>query len=269
MQKFMEKMKLFYDNPVYNWHEHVWFDGEGKLNYAHCDKLAESVQAMGIDLTIISNPITIKQYCTIEECRVANDTVFEAMERHPGVFAGMCFINPGFTKEAIEEIQRCYDKGMLGIKLYHQYFINDPVLFPIIEKCIELDIPILEHAGKLTVGPECQPRLSGGEHFADVAKRYPEANFIMAHITGGGDWQWQLRAIKDCPNVVTDMSGSVIDRPVLEEVVRELGAERLLFGTDISVGPCVGKMLSADLSEEDKKTILAGKAYQRFLRKGV
>lgn len=270
MQKFQEKMKLFYENEVINWHEHVWFNADrSDLNWAHCDKLVESMNAMGINKTVVSNPVTWDRYCAPEVFRFANDTVLEAIKKYPKELAGMCFINAGWRDEAIKEIQRCYDAGMLGIKMYHQYFINDTVLFPIIEKCIELDIPILVHAGKLTVNPLEQPHISDGTHFADVAKRYPEANFIMAHITGGGDWQWQLRSIIDCKNVVTDMSGSVCDRPVLEQTVAALGAERLLFGTDISAGPCVGKMLNCDLSLEDKKTILAGTAYRRFLRKGV
>lgn len=273
MEKIMDKMKLFFDNPVINWHEHVWFyDTWGgtndNLNIPHCDKLAESVVAMGFDLTVISNPIVSEQFPTPERVRRANDTVFEAMERHPGIFKGMCFVNPGHMKEAFYEIDRCYDKGMLGVKLYHQYQLNDPVMYPLIEKCIDMDIPILMHAGHADKNATLsQPRVSDATYFVEVAKRYPEATFMMAHITGGGDWEWQVRTIVDCPNIITDMSGSVVDRPVIEKAVELLGADRLLFGTDISVGPSVGKILGADISEEDKKTILAGTRMQRFLRK--
>ncbi len=55
----------------------------------------------------------------------------------------------------------------------------------------------------------------------------------MAHITGGGDWDWSLKAIQDYPNVYTDMSGSVIDARVIEKTVAMLGANRVLFGTDL------------------------------------
>ena len=47
--------------------------------------------------------------------------------------------------------------------MYHQYRMDDPVQFPIVEKCIELDMPILMHAGKLNFEPESQPRISQGE----------------------------------------------------------------------------------------------------------
>ncbi len=275
MSIIKEKMKLFQENTVINWHEHVWFKDtwggtDDTLNLQHCDKLAESMVAMGVDLTVVSNPIVNEQFPTVERIKRANDTVFEAMERHPGVFKGLCFLNPGYIKEALYELDRCYDKGMIGVKLYHQYQLNDPVMYPLIEKCIDMDIPILMHAGHARDGvPNLgQPRISDATYFVEVAKRYPEATFMMAHITGGGDWEWQIRTIVDCPNVITDMSGGVMDRSVVEKTVGILGADRLLFGTDISAGPSIGKILGADISDEDKKTILEGTRMKRFLRLG-
>ena len=87
----------------------------------------------------------------------------------------------------------------------------------------------------------------------------------MAHIGGGGDWQWSVKAIADCPNVFADISGSISDRPLMEESLRCLGADRLLFGTDCVWDSSVAKILGADISDEDKKTILAGGAMLRFL----
>ena len=136
-----------------------------------------------------------------------------------------------------------------------------------IETCIVLDIPILVHAGRSPQLSNSQPKLSGSQHFANIARLYPEANIIMGHIGGGGDWQWQIKGIVDCPSIVCDMSGSVIDSPIIEEAVALLGADRILFATDGSYEAGVGKMLGANISEEDKVTILSGKAYERFLKR--
>lgn len=263
-------MELFFDSPVVNWHEHVWETSPGVLNTAAADRLAQAARDMGMDTLLVSCPEVIDRFCPPERFRQVNDIVAEAVARHPDVFRGMCFVNPGYQKEAVAEIRRCVNElNMVGIKMYHQYFIHDPVQFPIIEACIELDIPILMHAGKLCFDPMSQPHISDGTHFVKVAKRYPEANFIMAHISGGGDWSWSLKAIAPYPNIVTDMSGSVCDRPLIEQTVAAIGAERLLFGTDGSVSAGVGKLLSADISDADKKTILAGSAYRRFLERGA
>jgi len=55
--------------------------------------------------------------------------------------------------------------------------------------------------------------------------------------------------------VYLDTSGSVIDEGMIESAVRELGAERLLFGTDMTMEGGVGKILGADITEEQRERI--------------
>ena len=264
-------LKLFEDNLVINWHDHSdqrWFATEEELKIfdeSYYNRLVETVEKFHFDKTVISF-LSMDDKCSVEKMKLANNINAEGIRRNPDKFVGLCFVNPGYQKEALYEIDRCREMGFIGLKLYHQYKLNDPVLFPIIERCIELDMPILMHAGRLTADQyEPQPKLSQGEYFAEIAKRYPESNLIMAHITGGGDWHWQLKAIEKYDNIVLDMAGSVIDEPVIEECVKRIGAERVLFGTDFSASASVGKIIGADISEEDKKTILCGKRYKRFL----
>lgn len=269
MDLLQNRMQLLYDNSVINWHEHVWETSPGVMNRVSCDKLVRAAKETGMDTLLCSCPVVTDRYCSPERQRMANDVVIEAMKLYPDVIRGMCFVNPGNGDASCDEIERCVkEHGMVGIKMYHQYFIDDPVQYKIIEKCIELDIPILVHAGKLCYEPLSQPHISNGQHFARIAARYPEAHIIMAHITGGGDWQWSLKAIANSPNVVTDISGSVCDAGAIEETVRYLGADRVLWGTDGSVSAGVGKILAANLSYEDKVKILAGTAYRRFLERG-
>jgi hypothetical protein len=50
--------------------------------------------------------------------------------------------------------------------------ISDPVVRSVIEKCIDLGIPILEHAGKVNFKPQEQPFISDGTHFAKISHEY-------------------------------------------------------------------------------------------------
>jgi len=196
--------------------------------------------------------------------------VYEATQRYPGRVYGQAFVNPGYCEEMKAELERCVKElGFVGVKLYHQYFMDDPAQFALVEKCIELDVPILMHCAHV-MDPDTklrQPRVSSGVHMANIARRYPEATFIMGHIGGGGDWQWAIKAIADCPNVFADVGGSVYDRPLIEESVRYLGADRLLFATDGAWSSGISKVLGADISEEDKKTIFSGRAFNKFIEK--
>ena len=55
---------------------------------------------------------------------------------------------------------------------------------------------------------------------------------------------------------------------MIEHCVKQLGADRLLFATDGSFSSSVGKILGAQITEQEKKTILAGAAFKKFLREG-
>ena len=269
MVRIEDKMKLFKEYKVVNWHEHIWPDDKGELDEKQCDLLVETAYKAHIDILVCSAPITAEGNPVPENVKNCNDVVAKAMKRHAGVIKGLAFVNPGYVKEALYEIERCAGAlGMIGVKLYNQYFISDPVVRSVIEKCIQLDLPILEHAGKANFFQHRQPFLSNGMHFAKVSAVYPEAVMIHAHIGGGGDWQWSLKAMADCPNVFTDTSGTVCDSGLIEQTVEYLGADRMLFGTDGSFSSGIGKMLDADISEQDKVKILNNVKFERYLERG-
>ena len=267
-----EKLKFIHENPTISWHEHVQQAGPGgtELNIDHADNQLAIMETLGIDRIVVSIPLPGDKHCPPEAFRIANDVAYKATQRYPGKVLGMAFVNPGFQKEALDEVERCVNEyGFVGVKLYHHYFMDNPVQYPLIEKCIDLNIPVLMHCGH-SMDPATrarQPRISDGVHMANIARRYPEATFIMGHIGGGGDWQWSLKAIADTPNVFADTGGSVMDRTQLEEAVRYLGADRLIFATDGTWDNCVAKILGSDISVEDKKTILEGTAFLKFLGK--
>lgn len=260
-------LELFAHNKVVNWHEHVWLDKDGNLDQKRLEEVVTMARATHTDVLVCSNPVLAFD-CGPELFCHCNDTVYQAMQQYPGFIQGMCFVNPGYIEEALAEIDRCVTQlGFIGVKLYNHYYISDPAVEPVIKKCRELDIPILEHACKLNFYQEYQPFASHGTHFAKVARKFPDVTFIHAHISGGGDWQWSLKAIAPYPNVFTDISGSVCDEGLVEETVRMLGAERVLYGTDMSYSACTGKMLAADIPEEDKTTILNNPRFAKYLER--
>lgn len=197
--------------------------------------------------------------------RAANDRLIAAMQEFPGRIWGYCYVNPGFGAEALAEIDRClHVEDMLGVKLYNEYFFNEPVLRPLVEHCIKRDIPILEHQGHCTDPIDGQPRISDAGHLSQMAREYPEAKIILGHICGGGDWEWTIKQTATAPSLYADTSGSVVDEGAIELAVREIGADRLLFACDGSLSAGVGKVRGAQLSDEDKRKIW-GENFQRLV----
>ena len=160
----------------------------------------EGGDALGIDVFVCS--CLAPRPSRPETFREANDRLIAAISEFPGRIWGYCYVNPGFTREALAEIDRCLQvPDILGVKLYNEYFFNEPVLRPIIELCLERDVPILEHQGHCTDPTSSQPRISDASHLAQMANEYPEAKLILGHICGGGDWEWTIKQTASAPSL--------------------------------------------------------------------
>jgi uncharacterized protein len=231
-------------------------------------KVIEAYDKFGIDQGCCSI-LPPRAPATPDAFRECNQWTHEAMQRFPGRILGYAFVNPGHRKDALDEIRRCIeDRGFAGIKLYNDYVVTEPVVWPIIELAIELRVPILHHAGHVSWLASPQPRISDGAAFAEIAKRYPEAMIICAHICGGGDWEWEIKALRNAPSIYLDTSGSVADEGVVEMAAEILGVDRLLFACDMSFTPSVGRIRSALLSDADKQKIYGGNMRRILDRRG-
>lgn len=219
-------------------------------------RLIEAADRLGID-QLCCSILTPRRPATAQGFRECNGWVRDAMARDPGRVLGYCYVNPGHSREAADEVKRRVgEQGFVGIKLYNEFTCTDPVVFPIVELAIELGVPILHHAGRLHYPLADQPRISDGGHLAELSRRYPEARLICAHICGGGDWEWTIKALRHAPGVYLDTSGSVADDGVLEMAVQTLGADRLVFGCDMSMTAGMGRIRAAELDPAVKRQIL-------------
>ena len=221
-------------------------------------KLIEAADKLGID-QLCCSILTPRRPATDDGFRQCNRWTAAGMRRFAGRVLGYCYVNPGYGREALEEIRRCIeDRGFIGIKLYNEYTCTEPVVFPIVELAIELGVPILHHASHSHYFVEDQPRMSDGGHLAELARRYPQAMLICAHISGGGDWEWTIKVLRNAPNVLLDTSGSVTDDGSVDMAAAVAGVDRVVFGCDLSMTAGVGKIRGAKLSAQDKQKILGG-----------
>ena len=81
-QQYLENsMRLFRENPVINWHEHIWESAPGVLNEATLQDLLFSGERTFTDTFLISTPVTGDPFCPPERFRAANDVVLGAVKR--------------------------------------------------------------------------------------------------------------------------------------------------------------------------------------------
>ncbi len=251
---------------------------------AHChpdDDLGKQIEIadrLGISRMQISNPVTNFSGTEPEgpqQVREHNDVVLKAVRQYPDRFIGFFTLNPLYKKESLEEMKRCVDLGMAGYKGYTQVKVNDPLYFPLIEKLIDLKMIVFMHTF-------CQLGMAGyrmkydigrfqnttiPEDMVDAARRYPEAMFHFAHIAGGGDWEYECKMLRECPNIYVDTGGSNNEDNIIDFAVRHLGEERIFFGTDNCYHHGIGKVLASETTEAQKQKIFFDN-YNNILRKG-
>jgi len=97
------------------------------------------------------------------------------------------------------------------------------------------------------------------------ARRFPDLSIVVAHSGGGIFVHEAMLAATFCPNVFLELS-SLTTNQVLE-VLAEVPSHRLMIGSDLpeSLAAEMGKILSLEIQDQDKRDILSGTACRLFL----
>lgn len=156
-------------------------------------------------------------------------------------------VNPNHPAHAISEITRGLAQGAIGIKLAASRRADDVLLDEIASAAAQFRVPILHHVWQHRRRDWPNQDASDGVELARLAARHVSVTFILAHIGGGGDWAHTFPAVRDVQNVVMDLSGSGIDRGMLDEAVRWVGASRLLWAADLTLCTGLTKLWALDV----------------------
>ena len=176
-----------------------------------------------------------------------NDAMLEIATREQSRVRMFVTVNPNYTEHAIREIERCVNRGAIGIKLLASRRADDPLLDPIAEIAAERGLPVLHHIWQHRRREWPSQEISDGADLARLARRHPRAKFILAHIGGGGDYAHTFPAVVDAPNVYPDLSGSGVDRGMLDEAVSVVGPQRLLWACDLTMETGLAKLRALEV----------------------
>jgi predicted TIM-barrel fold metal-dependent hydrolase len=189
------------------------------------------------------------------------ESVLAPLEKWPDLLIGMIQLNANRVHDSLDALNRWLRDGpMRGI-----YFpgggpgaltCTDRNFNSLVERIGKLGGVIMQHTWFKTGGKQ-SPGESTPSELAELASRFPEQKFICAHT--GGEWERGIHAIRDSPNVYAETSGFDATAGFIEMAVRELGAERIVFGSHLpsrSLGTELSKVIGAAISESDKHLIL-------------
>jgi uncharacterized protein len=231
------------------------------FNIPRCEA-ADMVHAM--DRLGIRACIAAHHAAILPDYRFGNDEVLRAMEAYPGRIYGYATVNPNYPeREVVEEVERCIAAGMVGVKIHpdlHQCPVDSEKYRAVWEFANERALPLLSHTGTGGMNPV--------RTFGTLAEKYPNVKILLGHAGfGSAGADQSIEVAREHPNVYPEITGSTVVYGTLERMVRALGADRVIFGTDLpflDARPQVGRVAFAKISDDEKRQVFGLNASKLF-----
>jgi predicted TIM-barrel fold metal-dependent hydrolase len=190
------------------------------------EELLAAMDAAGIEASIIA-PLKPRSYHLGPE----NDRVAAAQAAHPDRLVALARVDPWQGEDSLHELRRALDDLHLrGLYLhpYEEHFAaNDEIVHPLLGLLRERELPLLLAGG--------YPGFSHPSQIGDLARQFPDVTIIATH---GGQINISGLLLADAgrmlrahPNVLMETSG-IYREDFIEDTVGEIGAERVLFGSN-------------------------------------
>ena len=238
------------DIRIIDSHAHYGHYEPVSISHTDAEGMLRVMDRVGVEKVCVSSFMSIgPDYST------GNALVAKVIAKYPERFIGYAVVNPNQPGKITAELERCFDDyGMRAIKLHpalHRYPIDGPAYRTVFEFAAGRRIPILSHEWG-------RPDLLEG-----LSDAYREVNFIIAHTgfwDGRSDFSY-AGVVGASDNVFVDLAYTNIYYGALEQLVEIVGPTKILFGSDFPLHDLayqLGRVLFAELSDEDKRMILGG-----------
>ncbi|HLE33589.1 MAG TPA: amidohydrolase family protein [Bacteroidota bacterium] len=251
------------DLLVIDSHAHISHDGAEGIGFLHqpygdAKSMHDRAKLMGIDAMCISGFLAV--WTDYEE---GNLVVVDAMKRFPGFYHGYAALQPQYVKNWNKEFKLWYEKHKMGgLKPYHPR-----TFIPYNDKAWA---PWFQYGNRIRGYALIHPSPDVVKEASALAGKYPNISFILAH--SGASFADARKAIEVAvkhPNVFLEITLTSVTYRVIEFMVKHVGADRVLFGTDQPMRdpiPQFGWMAYSHCTPEEKKKMF-GLNMQKILKR--
>lgn len=208
-------------------------------------------------------PETLSWWDVIRGCNEDMLTLWAALGESyiPGMM-----VHPDYVEESLAEMERLYARGvrLIGELVPYSHGWEDyacPGFSRILDRAEELGMVVSLHS-------------MDDDQMDAMADAHPGCRIVFAHPGEVDRVARHIARLKKSSNFYLDLSGTGLFRHgVLRALIDEVGAEKLLFGTDYPVcNPYMyvgGVALDPLISPEEKELILSGNARRLFGQVGL
>lgn len=195
----------------------------------------ESMEKYNIDICLISNADSgeyghelelIPDEEQINQKQSLKRAIQFAKENEGRIFAGFwCKPHHEFLDEEIEKLIAENRKYLVFLKVhpYHSHLaFDDDKMIPYLDLAVKYNLPVVVHTGS--------SYNDSPERVYNMAKRYPQLKFILAHMGLGTDNQFAIELMAKADNLYADTAWVPVSTTL--EVIKRYGSKRVVFGTD-------------------------------------
>ena len=239
--------------PLIDAHAHFYNAGAGRADWARVNEARlRAGDRIGVTYHVASvlgsyGHTSPTYFPSPDDVSRGNDAMAAIALAEPERVRWYVTVNPNHTEHALAEIRRGVERDAIGVKLLASRRADDPLLDPVCSLAGDLGLPVLHHIWQHRTRDWPNQEISDGRDLARLADRHPRVSFILAHLGGGGDWAHTLPALCDTPNVFPDLSGSGVDRGMLDAALDALGARRLLWACDLTMETGLAKLRALEV----------------------
>ncbi len=241
------------DGPLIDAHAHFFHAGCGRADWeARNEARLRAGARLGVGCHVASilgswGHTSPTYFPSPPDVTVGNDAMYALADAHGPLVRAYTVVNPNHTEHALAEIARGLTRGAVGVKLLASRRADDALLDPIAEVSAEHGLPMLHHAWQHRTRYWPSQDASDARDLSALAGRHPRLTILLAHIGGGGDYQHTFGVVRDVANIYLDLSGSGTDRGMLDCALEAVGAERLIWGSDVTMETGLAKLHALDV----------------------
>lgn len=216
-------------------------DIEGGLTDDEAALVIPDMDAAGISAAVCH---TLDWAWSLGEPEIAVPAIHRWYSELQNRFSGRVYATAGVDPRRPDAVEILDDAlgtlGLKGLKLYPPtgFHVSDQICFPLYEKCLEYDVPVVVHTafvGYPHIGHFANPLYIG-----EVQTRYPDLRIVLAH-SGYPFWSEEaIEIVAHHPNSYLELSNwNLRHHTDADGVMRTLlqmrgavGAHRMLFASD-------------------------------------
>lgn len=218
------------------------------------DEMRADMKKFAIEKVFVASSLAI-----MGEIAAGNAAAADAVEGQDD-FRAWCVINPNFAELSLAEMQNYLRRpSFVGAKVhaaYHMQRLDSPPTAQLVKALLRYDKPLLV-------------QVRGEQDLAALdalAAQFPSAAVILGNMAGE-HWQAAVRLAHERTNIALECGGRVADRDKIAYAVEQLGAHRIIFGTDqplVHPAFAIGAVRDAALESSQKDAVLQRNARRLF-----